>query len=116
MMKLPLTEPEISKVAEQLGRILLRLPILSGCAGHQKAEYTTKDYLRPETLEAKFLTDILSRPIPEVLLKWYPRTEEAGNTLFWWVDTQPQGGPGKEELEKAHKALLERGERPAEYP
>jgi len=111
-----MTEPEISRFAEQLGRMLLRLPVLSGCAGHQKAEYTTKDYLRPVTLEAEFLIDIMSRSTPEVLLKWYPRVEGADGAVFHWVDTAPQGGPGRKELDEAYKALAEREERPAEYP
>lgn len=116
MKKLPLTEPELSRFAEQLGRMLLRLPIVSGCAGHQKGEYTVKDYLRPTSLETEFLIDIMSRSTPEVLLKWYPRVETADGAIFHWVDTAPQGGPGRKELDEAYKMLVERGEVPAKYP
>ena len=116
MRKLPLTEPQISELAERLGRMLLRLPILSGCAGHEKAEYTTKDYLRPVSVETEFLIDIMSRSTPEVLLKWYPRIETKDGAIFNWPDATPQGGPGRKELDEAYKGLAEHGERPAEYP
>lgn len=114
-MKLPLTEPEIGQMAEKLGRMLLRLPVISGSAGHKWAKGTVEDYLRPIDLESEFLRDIFSRPIPEVLLKWYPRIKIPEGMLFTWADTEAVGGPGNKELAKAASELSRRGESPAEY-
>ena len=96
MVKLPLTEPEIGRFAERLGRMILRLPVISGTVGHQWIKDTAKDYFRPdaiESVEAEFLQDVLSRPVPEVLEKWYPRLDGPNGVLFTWPDVNIAGGP-----------------------
>ena len=116
MPRLPLTEPEIGHFAEQLGRTLLQLPVISGVAGHKWAKGTVKDYLRPAldpSGRSEFLIDVFSRPIPEVLLKWYPRAEPG--PVFLWPDGVCAGGPGKKELDQARDAIHKAGESVAEY-
>ena len=115
MSRLPLTEPEISKMAERLGRMLLKLPVVSGIAGHRKPEYTVKDYLRATNKDAEFLIDLFSRPTPEILLKWYPRIEMPEGTIFSFPEVSASGGPGAKEMLEAKKALERMGEEPADY-
>lgn len=114
-MKLPLTEPEMSLFAQNLGEMLLKLPVISGTVGHRRAEYTVRDYLQATTAEQEFLIDLMSRPIPEVLLKWYPRQEHANGMTFWYPGVSVGGGPGKTEMQEAANALEKRGEKQAEY-
>ena len=113
--KLPLTEPEIGQLAERLGRMLLRLPVLGGVVGHEWMQGTVKDYVQPDSLETEFLRDVVSRPIPEVLLKWYPRVTNGPYTLFMWPDLSPAGAPGPDEMAKAQHELQQAGKQPANY-
>lgn len=117
MSKLPLTEPEISKFAEELGRMLLRVPLVSGIAGHERIEYTARDYVRAEKGTAlEFFRDVLTRAVPEVLLKWYPSIETKDDgPIFSFPDCLSSGGPGASEMRVADKKLSARGETPADY-
>lgn len=117
MSRLPLTEPELSALATKLGRMLLNLPVVSGVVGHVKPEYTIRDYLQHHGDHGtEFLIDLFSRPTPEILLKWYPRIEAPEGALFWFPGVSTGGGPCKEEMLRAQKALNERGEEAADYP
>lgn len=98
---LPLTEPEIQQFTEQLGRMLLRLPLVSAAVGHKWALGTIKDYLRPHTPESEFLIDLFSQPIPQVLLKWYPRN----GPLFSHPDCNVQSGPSTDDLRTIEKGV-----------
>lgn len=113
--KLPLTEPDISRFAEAVGRLLLRLPVVSGVAGHRWVQGTLRDYLRSTEPESEFVRDLITRPVPEVLLKWYPRLQSQGQSLFIWPDCHGAGGPGPQEIQEALKALSEVSETPADY-
>ncbi len=115
MNKLPLTEPEISQFAEALGRRLLRMPVISGVAGHKWLKGTA-DYLRPEDRETAFIQDIFSLSTPEILLKWYPAIRDAQNAMFMWPELPNViGGPGEKELAEAQQSLLEKGMALASY-
>ncbi len=112
MPKLPLTEPEIGRFAECLGRMLLRLPVVSSVAGHACGKATVKDYLRAQSIETEFLLDIFSRSTPEVLVKWYPRLSDGA---FSWPDATCNGSPSQDELDKAKHTLLRDGMQVANY-
>ncbi len=115
MNKLPLTEPEIGEFAEALGRRLLRMPVISGTAGHKWLKGTA-EYLRPDTSESEFIQDAFHLSVPELLLKWYPAIQEPPNALFLWPDLPDvAGAPGTKEQAEAHQALLKKGHSLAAY-
>lgn len=107
---IPTTEPEMSKFAEQLGLMLMRLPLVSGAAGHKWVTGTICDYVRATGPETEFLLDLFSHPIPEVLLKWYPQIKTPdGDLLFKHPACQVVSGPGSKEMKMAMKAAANSG-------
>jgi hypothetical protein len=81
--------------------MLMRLPVISAAVGHKWIKGTVQDYLRPTTKETEFLIDMFSRPVPEILVKWYPKEGD----LFYHPLCAPMGAPGREEVMAAEKAL-----------
>jgi hypothetical protein len=69
--------PEIAILtldAEEIGNVLVRLGLLSDQLWHKTARDTLAPYCNhPEDLtpEAQFVYDLLSRPTPEIIDRWY---------------------------------------------
>jgi hypothetical protein len=67
-----------------LGEMVLRLGALAQALGHEHVSGTVTPYLRhPETLSAEgmFISDLFSRPVSEIVNRWYGGADEAAHLV-----------------------------------
>jgi hypothetical protein len=70
-------------VEKKLGGMLLRLPLTSHHAGHNKVQSIVKDYIEPgDSLEGQFIVDLFKSTTPEIIEKWFGGDENATDLIM----------------------------------
>lgn len=74
---------------EALGNMVIRLGLISRQLDHTRVTHTVDPYLNhpeiPSPPEAEFLRDLLTKPVPEIIDRWYGGDDQAARmySVIW---------------------------------